>query len=226
MTSRTSSHDDFQSLTISEDSTVSEGTRRLLSPYNRNRFDALNRDIHNELNKVKENFRSLTNDLNQFQNGPELLKDLKDRIRHLNRILLSIKQRQEVLDDRNEQMLIDLQNYIWEVAKYSVRIEIYFCAIEHLKNQTNEYLQMAKRSSTNDHEQIDDFGKKLRDELQRLETRAKFDCQNLYVRETLEKLQQRCATIFNNSDRTQLRSLRNFQVKKSIINHCRTRLLD
>lgn len=226
MTSRASSHDDFQSLTISEDSTVSEGTRRLLSPYNRNRFDALNRDIHNELTKVKETFRTLTNDLNQFQGGPELLKEMKEQIRQMNRILLSVKQRQDILDDRNEQLLIDLQNYIWEIAKYAVRIEIYLCAIEHVKHQTNEYLQMAKKSSASEHEQLVEFGKKLRDELHRLETRAKFDCQNLYVRETLEKLQQRCTTILTNTDRSQLRSLRNFQVKKSILNHCRNRLLD
>ena len=226
MTSRTSSHADFQSLTMSEDSTVSEGTRRLLSPYNRNRFDALNRDIHNELIKVKETFRTITNDLNQFQGGPEQMKEIKDQIRHMNRILLAVKQRQEILDDRNEQMLIDLQNYIWEIAKYAVRIEIYLCAIEQIKRQTNEYLQLAKKSATNDNEQIVDIGRKLKDEIHRLETRAKLDCQNVYIRESLEKLQQRCLTIINNTDRTQLKTLRNFQVKKSTLNHCRNRLLD
>lgn len=226
MTSRTSSHDDFQSITMSEDSTVSEGTRRLLSPYNRNRFDALNRDIQKELIRVKETFRTLTNDLNQFEGGPDLLKEMKDQIRQMNRTLLTVKQRQEILDDRNEQMLMDLQNYVWEIAKYAVRIEIYLCAIEQIKHQTNEYLQMAKKSSLNETESMLEIGKKLKEDIHRLETRAKFDCQNIYIRETLEKLQQRCTTILTNTDRTQLKTLRNFQVKKSILNHCRNRLLD
>jgi uncharacterized phage infection (PIP) family protein YhgE len=229
MTSISSSHDDFQSITISEDSTVSEGTRRLLSPYNRNRFDALNRDIQNELTKVKDTFRTITIDLNAFQGGPEQLKEFKDKIRHLNRILLTIKQRQDILDDRNEQMLLDLQNHIWEIAKYSVRIEIYLCAIERMKNTANELLQMAKKiwqNSSHDFDELVEIGTKLKHEINILETRAKIDCHNINIRENLDKLQQRCATILNANERTQLKTLRNFQIKKSIINHCRNRLFD
>jgi hypothetical protein len=229
MTSLSSSHDDFQSITISEDSTVSEGTRRLLSPYNRNRFDVLNRDIQNELTKVKETFRTITIDLNNFQGGPEQLKDFKDKIRHINLILLTVKQRQDILDDRNEQMLLDLQNHIWEITKYSVRIEIYLCAIERMKNTANEFLQMAKKISTNSSNEYDDlleFGTKLKHEINILETRAKNDCHNINVHENLDKLQKRCATILNTNERTQLKTLRNFQIKKSILNHCRNRLFD
>jgi hypothetical protein len=229
MTSLSSSHDDFQSITISEDSTVSEGTRRLLSPYNRNRFDVLNRDIQNELTKVKETFRTKTIDLNNFQGGPEQLKDFKDKIRHINLILLTVKQRQDILDDRNEQMLLDLQNHIWEITKYSVRIEIYLCAIERMKNTANEFLQMAKKISTNSSNEYDDlleFGTKLKHEINILETRAKNDCHNINVHENLDKLQKRCATILNTNERTQLKTLRNFQIKKSILNHCRNRLFD
>jgi len=229
MTSLSSSHDDFQSITISEDSTVSEGTRRLLSPYNRNRFDILNRDIQNELTKVKETFRTITIDLNNFQGGPEQLKDFKDKIRHMNLILLTVKQRQDILDDRNEQMLLDLQNHIWEITKYSVRIEIYLCSIERMKNTANELLQMAKKISTNSSNEYDDlleFGTKLKHEINILETRAKNDCHNINVHENLDKLQKRCATILNTNERTQLKTLRNFQIKKSILNHCRNRLFD
>jgi hypothetical protein len=229
MTSLSSSHDDFQSITISEDSTVSEGTRRLLSPYNRNRFDVLNRDIQNELTKVKETFRTITIDLNAFQGGPEQLKDFKDKIRHMNLILLTVKQRQDILEDRNEQMLLDLQNHIWEITKYSVRIEIYLCAIERMKNTANELLQMAKKISNNSSNEYDDlreFGTKLKHEINILETRAKNDCHNINVHENLDKLQKRCATILNTNERTQLKTLRNFQIKKSILNHCRNRLFD
>jgi len=229
MTSLSSSHDDFQSITISEDSTVSEGTRRLLSPYNRNRFDGLNRDIQNELTKVKDTFRTITIDLNAFQGGPEQLKEFKDKIRHMNRILLTVKQRQDILDDRNEQMLLDLQNHIWEIAKYSVRIEIYLCAIERMKNTANELLQMAKKisqNSSNEYDELIEIGTKLKHEINILETRAKLDCHNINIRENLDKLQKRCATILNTNERTQLKTLRNFQVKKSILNHCRNRLFD
>jgi uncharacterized phage infection (PIP) family protein YhgE len=229
MTSLSSSHDDFQSITISEDSTVSEGTRRLLSPYNRNRFDALNRDIQNELTKVKDTFRTITIDLNAFQGGPEQLKVFKDKIRHMNRILLTVKQRHDILDDRNEQMLLDLQNHIWEIAKYSVRIEIYLCAIERMKNTANELLQMAKKSSqnsSNEYDELIEIGTKLKHEINILETRAKINCDNINIRENLDKLQKRCATILNTNERTQLKTLRNFQVKKSILNHCRNRLFD
>ena len=221
-----SSHDDFQSMTLSEDSTVSEGTRRLLSPYNRNRFDTLNRDIQNELSKVKDTFRSIINDLNNFQSGPEQLKDIKEKTRQMNRILITVKQRQEILDDRNEQMLLDLQHHIWDIAKYVVRIEIYLCAIEQMKNHVNDLLQMAKKSSSNDYEQIVHVGSKLQQEIHLLETRTKVDCQNIYIRDCLDKLQQRCSTIMNINDRAQLKTLRNFQVKKSTLNHCRNRLLD
>jgi uncharacterized phage infection (PIP) family protein YhgE len=229
MTSLSSSHDDYQSATISEDSTVSEGTRRLLSPYNRNRFDGLNRDIQNELTKVKDTFRTITIDLNAFQGGPEQLKEFKDKIRHVNRILLTVKQRQDILDDRNEQMLLDLQNHIWEIAKYSVRIEIYLCAIERMKNTANELLQMAKKisqNSSNEYDELIEIGTKLKHEINTLETRAKIDCHNINIRENLDKLQKRCATILNTNERTQLKTLRNFQVKKSILNHCRNRLFD
>ncbi|CAF1115368.1 unnamed protein product [Adineta steineri] len=229
MTSLSSSHDDFQSITISEDSTVSEGTRRLLSPYNRNRFDALNRDIQNELIKVKETFRTITIDLNSFQGGPEQLKEFKDKIRHMNLILLTVKQRQDILDDRNEQMLLDLQNHIWEITKYSVRIEIYLCAIERMKNTANELLQMAKKSSqnsSNDYDELLEIGIKLKHEINLLETRAKNDCHNITIHENLDKLQKRCTTILNINERTQLKTLRNFQIKKSILNHCRNRLFD
>lgn len=226
MTSLSSSYDDFQSITISEDSTVSEGTRRLLSPYNRNRFDGLNRDIQNELIKVKDTFRTITIDLNAFQGGPEQLKEFKDKIRHMNRILLTIKQRQEILDDRNEQMLLDLQNHIWEIAKYSIRIEIYLCAIERMKNTANDLLQMAKKISSNEYDQLIEIGTKLKNEINLLEIRAKLDCHNLNIRENLDKLQKRCTTILNTNERTQLKTLRNFQVKKSILNHCRNRLFD
>ncbi|CAF1264498.1 unnamed protein product [Rotaria sp. Silwood1] len=229
MTSLSSSHDDFQSITISEESTVSEGTRRLLSPYNRNRFDALNRDIQNELTKVKDTFRTITIDLNAFQGGPEQLKEYKDKIRHMNRILLTVKQRQDILDDRNEQMLLDLQNHIWEIAKYSVRIEIYLCAIERMKNTANELLQMAKKisyNSTNEYNELIEIGTKLKHEINLLEIRSKIDCHNINIRENLNKLQQRCETILNTNERIQLKTLRNFQVKKSILNHCRNRLFD
>ncbi|CAF0961159.1 unnamed protein product [Rotaria sordida] len=229
MTSLSSSHDDFQSITISEESTVSEGTRRLLSPYNRNRFDALNRDIQNELTKVKDTFRTITIDINAFQGGPEQLKEFKDKIRHMNRILLTVKQRQDILDDRNEQMLLDLQNHIWEIAKYAVRIEIYLCAIERMKNTANELLQMAKKishNSSNEYDELIEIGTKLKNEINLLETRAKIDCHNINIRENLDKLQQRCETILNTNERTQLKTLRNFQVKKSILNHCRNRLFD
>ncbi|UJR31527.1 hypothetical protein I4U23_019016 [Adineta vaga] len=226
MTSLSSSHDDFQSITISEDSTVSEGTRRLLSPYNRNRFDTLNRDIQNELIKVKDTFRIITNDLNSFQGGPEQLKEFKDKIRHMNFILLTIKQRHDILDDRNEQMLLDLQNHIWDIAKYSVRIEIYLCTIEQMKNSANELLQIGKKISSNDYEQLLTDGNKLKHEVTLLEIRAKSDCQNLAIHENLDKLQKRCAIILNINERTQLKTLRNFQVKKSILNHCRNRLFD
>jgi uncharacterized phage infection (PIP) family protein YhgE len=229
MTSLSSSHDDYQSATISEDSTVSEGTRRLLSPYNRNRFDGLNRDIQNELTKVKDTFRTITIDLNAFQGGPEQLKEFKDKIRHMNRILLTVKQRQDILDDRNEQMLLDLQNHIWEIAKYSVRLEIYLCAIERMKNTANELLQMAKKISPNsstEYDELIDIGTKLKHEINILEARAKLDCHNINIRENLDKLQKRCATILNTNERTQLKTLRNFQVKKSILNHCRNRLFD
>jgi uncharacterized phage infection (PIP) family protein YhgE len=229
MTSLSSSHDDFQSITISEDSTVSEGTRRLLSPYNRNRFDGLNRDIQNELTKVKDTFRTITIDLNAYQGGPEQLKEFKDKIRHMNRILLTVKQRQDILDDRNEQMLLDLQNHIWEIAKYSVRIEIYLCAIERMKNTANELLQMAKKlsqNSSNEYDELIEIGTKLKYEINILETRAKIDCHNINIRENLDKLQKRCAIILNTNERTQLKTLRNFQVKKSILNHCRNRLFD
>jgi len=229
MTSLSSSHDDFQSITISEDSTVSEGTRRLLSPYNRNRFDGLNRDIQNELTKVKDTFRTITIDLNAYQGGPEQLKEFKDKIRHMNRILLTVKQRQDILDDRNEQILLDLQNHIWEIAKYSVRIEIYLCAIERMKNTANELLQMAKKfsqNSSNEYDELIEIGTKLKHEINILETRAKLDCHNINIRENLDKLQKRCATILNTNERTQLKTLRNFQVKKSILNHCRNRLFD
>lgn len=226
MTSLSSSHDDFHSITISEDSTVSEGTRRLLSPYNRNRFDGLNHDIHMELTKVKDTFRSITIDLNSFQGGPEQLKEFKDKIRHMNRILLTIKQRQDILDDKNEQMLLDLQNHIWEIAKYSVRIEIYLCAIERMKNTVNDLLQMAKKISSNEYDEIIDIGTKLKHEINLLELRSKIDCHNINIRENLDKLQKRCTTILNTNDRTQLKTLRNFQVKKSILNHCRNRLFD
>lgn len=229
MISLSSSHDDFQSITLSEDSTVSEGTRRLLSPYNRNRFDSLNRDIQNELTKVKETFRTITIDLNGFQGGPEQLKEFKEKIRHINRILLTVKQRQDILDDRNEQMLLDLQNHIWDIAKYSVRLEIYLCAIERMKHAANELLQMAKKISSNstiEYEQLMDIGSKLNDEIHRLETRAKIDCHNVNIRDNLDKLQKRCATILNINERSSLKTLRNFQVKKSILNHCRNRLFD
>jgi uncharacterized phage infection (PIP) family protein YhgE len=229
MTSLSSSHDDFQSVTISEDSTVSEGTRRLLSPYNRNRFDGLNRDIQNELSKVKDTFRTITIDLNAFQSGPEQLKEFKDKIRHMNRILLTVKQRQNILDDRNEQMLLDLQNHIWEIAKYSVRLEIYLCAIERMKNTANDLLQMAKKISSNsstEYDQLIEIGTKLKYEINLLEVRAKLDCHNIHIRENLDKLQKRCATILNTNERTQLKTLRNFQVKKSILNHCRNRFFD
>ena len=229
MTSLSSSHDDFQSVTISEDSTVSEGTRRLLSPYNRNRFDSLNRDIQNELSKVKDTFRTITIDLNAFQGGPEQLKEFKDKIRHMNRILLTVKQRQDILDDRNEQMLLDLQNHIWEIAKYSVRLEIYLCTIERMKHTANELLQLAKKLSSNsstDYDQLIQMGTKLNHEINILETRAKVDCHNTHIRENLDKLQKRCSTILNTNERTQLKTLRNFQVKKSILNHCRNRLFD
>ena len=229
MTTFSSSQDDFQSITVSEDSTVSEGTRRLLSPYNRNRFDGLNRDIQNELIKVKDTFRTITIDLNAFQGGPEQLKEFKDKIRHMNRILLTVKQRQDILDDRNEQMLLDLQNHIWEIAKYSVRIEIYLCAIERMKNTANELLQMAKKiphNVSNEYDEMIEIGTKLKHEINILETRAKTDCHNINIRENLDKLQQRCATILNTNERTQLKTLRNFQVKKSILNHCRNRLFD
>ena len=223
------SHHDFQSVTLSEDSTVSEGTRRLLSPYNRNRFDVLNRDIQNELTKVKEIFRTIATDLNAFQGGPEQLKGFKDKIRHMNRILLTVKQRQDILDDRNEQMLLDLQNHIWEMAKYSVRIEIYLCAIERMKNTSNELLQMAKKishNSLNDYDEMIEIGTKLKHEINILEIRAKTDCYNISIRENIDKLQQRCATILNANERTQLKTLRNFQLKKSTLNHCRNRLFD
>ena len=230
MISLSSSHDDFQSTTISEDSTVSEGTRRLLSPYNRNRFDSLNRDIQNELIKVKETFRTITIDLNAFQGGPEQLKELKEKIRHINRILLTVKQRQDILDDRNEQMLLDLQNHIWDIAKYSVRLEIYLCAIERLKHTANELLQMAKKLSSNsttmELDSLMEFGTKLNDEIHLLEARAKVDCHNIHIRENLDKLKKRCATILNTNERSLLKTLRNFQVKKTILNHCRTRLFD
>ena len=226
MINLSSSHDDFQSITISEDSTVSEGTRRLLSPYNRNRFDGLNRDIQNELTKVKETFRTITVDLNAFQGGPEQLKEFKEKIRQINRILLTVKQRQDILDDRNEQMLLDLQNHIWEIAKYSVRLEIYLCAIERMKNTANELLQMAKKISSNEYDQLLEIGTKLTHEIHLLETRAKVDCHNISIRENLDRLQKRCATILNSNERSQLKHLRNFQVKKSILNHCRNRLFD
>lgn len=226
MISLSSSHDDFHSITISEDSTVSEGTRRLLSPYNRNRFDGLNRDIQSELTKVKETFRTITGDLNAFQGGPEQLKEFKEKIRHINRVLLTVKQRQDILDDRNEQMLLDLQNHIWEIAKYSVRLEIYLCAIERMKNTANELLQMAKKISTNDYDQLMEIGTKLNQEIQLLDARAKVDCHNINIRENLDRLQKRCATILNSNERAQLKHLRNFQVKKSILNHCRNRLFD
>lgn len=229
MTSFSSSHDDFQSITISDDSTVSEGTRRLLSPYNRNRFDALNRDIQNELIKVKDTFRMITIDLNGFQGVPEQLKESKDKIRHMNRILLTVKQRQDILDDRNEQMLLDLQNHIWEIAKYSVRIEIYLCAIERLKNTANELLQMAKKlsqNSSNEYNELIKIGTQLKYDINILETRAKLDCHNINIHENLDKLKQRCETILNINERSQLKTLRNFQVKKSILNHCRTRFFD
>jgi hypothetical protein len=211
----TSSDDDFQSITISEDSTVSEGTRRLLSPYNRNRFDAVNREIQHELNRVKESFHSLTNDLNNFQGAPEQLKEFKE-----NRILLNVRQRHEMLDDRNEQMLLDLQHYIWEIAKYVARIEIYLCTIEQLKQTANEYLQLAKKSAA------DQFGTSLKNEIDLLQMRSKQDCPNAFIRQCLEQLQQRCSTIRNLNDRTQLKGLRNLPVKKSILGHCRNRLLD
>ena len=222
MTSLSSSHDDFQSLTLSEDSTVSEGTRRLLSPYNRNRYDSLNRDIQNELIKVKETFRIITNDLNHFQGNFEQLTEFKDKIRQMNRILLTVKQRQDILDDRNEQMLIDLQNHIWELAKYSVRIEIYLCTIEQMKNTANDLLQLAKKSSTND---FLERTIRLNSEITLLETRIKIDCHNLTIRDNLDKLQKRCTILLNPNERTQLKTLRNFQVKKSLLNHCRTRLV-
>ena len=222
MTSLSSSHDDFQSLTLSEDSTVSEGTRRLLSPYNRNRYDSLNRDIQNELIKVKETFRIITNDLNNFQGNFEQLTEFKDKIRQMNRILLTVKQRQDILDDRNEQMLIDLQNHIWELAKYSVRIEIYLCTIEQIKNTANDLLQIAKKSSTND---FLERTIRLNSEITLLETRIKIDCHNLTIRDNLDKLQKRCTILLNPNERTQLKTLRNFQVKKSLLNHCRTRLV-
>ncbi|CAF1690144.1 unnamed protein product, partial [Adineta ricciae] len=183
----------------SEDSTVSEGTRRLLSPYNRNRFDTLNRDIQNELIKVKETFRVITNDLNNFQGGPDQLKEFKEKIRHMNLILLTVKQRHDILDDRNEQMLLDLQNHIWDISKYSIRIEIYLCTIERLKNSANELLQQAKKASSNDYEQLLTDGSKLKQEITLLETRAKVDCQNVYIRETFDKLQKRCAIILNSN---------------------------
>ena len=63
-------------------------------------------------------------------------------------------------------------------------------------------------------------------EINLLETRAKIDCHNINIRENLEKLQKRCATILNTNERTQLKTLRNFPVKKSILNHCRNRLFD
>lgn len=229
MTSQSSSHDDFQSMTVSDDSTVSEGTRRLLSPYNRNRFDGLNRDIQNELTKVKDTFRTITNELNACQSGSDQFKEFKEKIRHANRILVGVKQRHDVLDDRNEQLLLDLQNHIWDLARYSVRIEIYFCAIERLKNTSNELLQVAKKlgsSLSAEYESWLEIGVKLKHEIHLLETRAKIDCPNASVRENLERLQQRCATILNANDRTQLKSLRNFPVKKSILNHCRNRLFD
>lgn len=225
-TSRSSSHEDFQSMTLSEESTVSEGTRRLLSPYNRNRFDLLNRDINNELIKVKEAFRSLINDLNTFQQGPEQLRDFKEKLRQINRILLTIKQRHEILDDRNEQKLLDLQNQIWDIAKYLIRIEIYLCTIEHLKHRLNEFLQITKKSSSNGNHHLMETGQKLNEDLQHLIVRSHADCQNLFIRDVLDKLQQRCSIILNHSDRNQLKNLRNFQVKKSILTHCRYRLLD
>jgi hypothetical protein len=230
MTSICSSHDDFQSITVSEESTVSEGTRRLLSPYNRNRFGALNRDIQIELLKVKESFRSITTDLNAFTGGPDQMKEFKEKIRHMNRILLAIKQRQDILDDRNEQMLLDLQNHVWEIAKYSVRIEIYLCTIERMKNAANELLQSAKKVShngpTDEYQELLETVSKLKNETYLLETRAKVDCRNGMVHENLDKLQRRCSTILNSNERAQLKALRNFQVKKSTLNHCRNRLFD
>lgn len=229
MISLSSSHDDFQSISISEASTVSEGTRRLLSPYNRNRFDTFNHDIQNELTKVKDTFRTITIDLNAFQSGPEHMKEYKDKIRHMNHILLTVKQRHDILDDRNEQMLLELQNHIWELAKYSVRIEIYLCAIERMKNTANELLQMAKKTSptsSNEYDVLIEIGTKLKHEINLLETRANIDCHNITIRENIDKLKQRCETILNTKERIQLKTLRNFQVKKSILNHCRNRLFD
>ena len=214
---------------MSDDSTVSEGTRRLLSPYNRNRFDGLNRDIQNELSKVKETFRTITNELNACQGGSDQLKEFKEKIRRANRILVGVKHRHDILDDRNEQLLLDLQNHIWDLARYSVRIEIYFCAIERMKNTSNELLQVAKKLGshlTAEHDRWLENGVKLKQEIHLLETRAKIDCSNASVRENLERLHERCATILNSNDRTQLKTLRNFQVKKSILNHCRHRLFD
>ncbi|CAF0739548.1 unnamed protein product [Didymodactylos carnosus] len=232
MMSICSSHEDFLSLTVSEDSTVSEGTRRLLSPYNRNRFSALNRDINMELSKVKDMFRSITIDLNSFNGQPDQLKDFKEKIRHINRILLAVKQRKDILDDKNEQMLLDLQNHVWEIAKYSVRIEIYLCTLERLKNSANELLQMTKRyyqtpdSNEKYYNDILELGKRLKDETKLIESRARIDCQNVILHENLEKIQRRCSIIMNSSERQKLKSLRNFHVKKATLNHCRNRLLD
>jgi hypothetical protein len=101
--------------------------------------------------------------------------------------------------------------------------------MERMKNTANELLQLAKKLSSNSSTECDqliEMGTKLKYEINILETRAKSDCHNIHIRENLDKLQKRCATILNTNERTQLKTLRNFQVKKSILNHCRNRLFD
>ncbi|CAF4781106.1 unnamed protein product [Rotaria sp. Silwood1] len=126
-----------------ESYSVSEQTRRILSPYNRQYYKLFNINLRNHLKKIKVTLDEIMNNLNTNLYSLKNLKEIKfyrKKIFQLNQILTRLRNKRLIFNNKNNSFFLYLLNFIYTLVKYITQIEICIRGIEWLKKCFNHII--------------------------------------------------------------------------------------
>ncbi|CAF2329323.1 unnamed protein product [Rotaria sp. Silwood2] len=122
---------------------VSEQTRRILSPYNRHCYRLFNLNLRNHFKTIKITLDEIMNNLNTNLYSLKNLKEIKiyqKKIFKINQILTRLHKKRFIFNNKNNSLFLYLRNFIYILIKYITQIEICIHGIEWLKKHFNHII--------------------------------------------------------------------------------------
>ncbi|CAF1380927.1 unnamed protein product [Rotaria sordida] len=122
---------------------VSEQTRRILSPYNRHCYKLFNLNLRNYFKKLKITLDEIRNNVNTNLYSLKNLKEIKiyrKKIFKINQILTRLRNKRLIFNNKNNSFFLYLRNFIYILMKYITQIEICIHGIEWLKKRFNHII--------------------------------------------------------------------------------------